>query len=85
LISSYQLKMGDRPGDGESSPCGQYTGVYSADFEYVSSLGDLDECNGRTGVTPEYPNGTYYYVISEDFPNIPRSLKGTPSQDFRLQ
>jgi hypothetical protein len=62
LLSSYQLKMGDRPGDGDSAPCGQYTGIYSADFEYVTGLGDLDECNGRSGITPEFPNGTYYYV-----------------------
>ena len=31
LISSYQIKSGDRPGDGDSAPCGSYTGVYSAD------------------------------------------------------
>lgn len=84
LFSSYRLKSGDRPGDGVTAPCGEYTGVYSADFEYVTNLGDLDECNGRIGVTPEFPNGTYYYVITEDFPNIPRCLKGTPANDFRL-
>ncbi len=85
LQPSYRLKSGQRPGDGVTAPCGDYTGVYSADFEYVPGLGDLDECNGRTGVTPEFPNGTYYYVITEDFPNIPRCFKGTPSNDFRLR
>ena len=35
LSSSYQLKSGERPGDGDSAPCGPYTGVYSADYEYV--------------------------------------------------
>lgn len=84
LKSSYRLKEGQRSGDGVSAPCGEYTGVYSADFEYVDGLGDLDECNGRTGVTPEFPEGTYYYVITEDFPNIPRCFKGTPSQDFKV-
>jgi len=82
MTSSYQLKSGDRPGDGETAPCGTYDGVYSND--YVSGLGTLDEANGRTGVTPEYPSGTYYYVLTEDFPVIPRFLRGTPSDDFKL-
>jgi len=86
LQPSYRLKTGERPGDGSSAPCGPYTGIYTNDYEYVSGLGDLDECNGRSGVTPEYPGGTYYYVVTLDsYPYIPRGLLGTPSQDFRLQ
>jgi len=84
LSSSYQLKSGDRPGDGDSAPCGSYTGVYSADYEYVENLGDLDECNGREGVTPEFPEGTYYYVITNEFPGVPRCFVGTPSNDFKI-
>ena len=84
LKSSYRLKSGQRPGDGIASPCGSHTGVYTADWEYVEGLGDLDECNGRDGVTPEYPDGTYYYVITNDYPGIPRYFRGTPSDDFRL-
>lgn len=82
MTSSYQLKTGDRPGDGETAPCGEYNGVYSNDYQYVNGLGTLDEANGRTGVTPEYPNGTYYYVITDEFPSIPRYFRGTPSNDF---
>lgn len=85
LTSSYQLKTGERPGDGTDGPCGTYNGVYSNDYEYVSTLGMLDECNGRTGVTPEFPGGTYYYVITDEFPSIPRCLLGTPSSDFNLR
>ena len=84
LNSSFQLKTGERPGDGDSAPCGTYTGIYTNDYEYVAGLGELDECNGRSGVTPEFPGGTYYYVITETFPFLPRCLKGTPSDDFRL-
>ncbi len=84
MTSSYQLKPGDRPGDGITSPCGEYTGVYSNDYEFVDGLGTLDEINGRVGVTPEYPNGTFYYVLTDAFPSIPRSFKGTPSNDFRI-
>ena len=35
------------------APCGEYKGKYVADFGFVESAGDLDECNGREGVTPE--------------------------------
>ena len=84
MTSSYQLKSGDRLGDGVTAPCGVYTGVYTADYEYINNLGTLDEANGRSGVTPEYPNGTYYYVITENFPIIPRYFKGIPSNDFSI-
>ena len=41
-------------------------GKYIEDFEYLAGLGDLDEHNGRTCITPEYPNGTYAYFITVD-------------------
>ena len=85
LQSSYQLRAGERPGDGDSAPCGPFTGIYTNDYEYVEGLGDLDECNGRVGVTPEYPEGTYYYVITATYPFVPRCFTGTPSTDFRLR
>ena len=31
-------------------------GAFTQDFEYVEGSGDLDECNGRIGVTPEVPD-----------------------------
>ena len=85
LQSSYRLKSGERPGDGDSAPCGSYSGIYTNDYEYIEGLGDLDECNGRYGVTQEYPSGTYYYVITESYPFVSRCLQGTPSDDFKLQ
>ena len=36
------------------------------DYIYDSSVGTLDEYNGRFAVTPEYPNGTYAYFMTED-------------------
>ncbi|MET4073823.1 YHYH protein [Hymenobacter sp. UYCo722] len=39
-------------------------GYYLEDFEYVAGRGDLDEHNGRFGVTPEYPQGTYAYFVT---------------------
>jgi hypothetical protein len=84
MTASYQLKSGDRPGDGTTAPCDTYNGIYANDYEYVNGLGTLDEANGRTGVTPEYPAGTYYYVITDAFPSIPRYFRGTPSTDFNI-
>lgn len=84
LKSSYVLKKGERPGDGISAPNGQYSGKFVADYTFQENYGDLDECNGRTGVTPEFPEGTYYYVVSNDFPSASRCFMGTPSKDFKI-
>lgn len=87
LLPSYQLKAGERPGDGIVAPCGPYTGKYTVDFEYVEGLGDLDECNGMTAsITLETALGTetfdYFYVVTSTFPEIGRCLKGNISLDF---
>jgi len=60
MKSSYRLKTTPRT-DG-SDPDGRYV----QDFEYVAGLGDLDQHNGRTCNTPEYPNGTYAYFVTVD-------------------
>lgn len=73
--SGYSLRSGSRPGDGVSAPDGTYDGNYYEDYEYSST--DLDECNGRYAITPDYPYGTYYYVITDNYPYIPRCFKGT--------
>lgn len=78
LSSSYRLKKGKRP----NGPGGAYDGTYVQDYEFVRGTGDLDECNGRFGVTPEFPQGTYYYVLTDAFPFIPRYFKGTPDPSF---
>jgi hypothetical protein len=41
-------------------------GRYLEDYDYIAGLGDLDQCNGRTTVTPDFPNGTYAYFITLD-------------------
>lgn len=81
LRSSYRLKSGARPASG-GQPGGSYNGIFVQDYEYVPGSGDLDECGGRTGVTPEYPHGTYYYVLTEDYPFVPRYFRGTPDPSF---
>jgi hypothetical protein len=76
--SGYKVKEGQRP-DG---PKGYYDGTFVQDFEHVEGYGDLDEHNGRFGVTPEYPEGIYHYYLTDTFPFIPRSYKGTPDESF---
>ena len=84
MTSSYRLKEGNRPGDGITAPCDAYNGIYTNDYEYIEGLGTLDQANGRVGVTPEYPEGTYYYIITDAFPSIPRFFRGLPSNDFSI-
>ena len=38
-------------------------GFFNEDYEFKNS-GDLDEHNGRFGITPEYPNGVYAYFTT---------------------
>jgi hypothetical protein len=78
MRSSYRLKSGTRP----NGPGGAYDGKFTADFEYIKGSGDLDECNGRFGVTPEFLHGTYHYYITDDFPWISRVWRGTPDASF---
>ena len=90
LIPSYRLKLqpdsnrpmvltslAGGPGQGNNSPNTPIAmGAFTQDYEYVEGLGDLDQCNGRFGVTPEFPSGIYYYVVTDDFPFFTRCLKG---------
>ena len=90
LTPSYRLKsqpdsnrpmvltsLAGGPGQGNTSPNTPIAmGAFTQDYEYVEGLGDLDQCNGRFGVTPEFPSGIYYYVVTDDFPFFTRCLKG---------
>jgi hypothetical protein len=79
MRSSYRVKQGQRP-DG---PGGNYDGRFTADYEFVQGAGDLDECNGCFGVTPEYPEGVYHYHLSDGFPYISRRFRGSPDSTFQ--
>lgn len=79
LRTSWRIRSGSRP---VNSPGGTYDGSYVQDYEYVDGLGDLDQCNGRTCVTPEFPGGTYAYFLTTEWPYVPRWIRGTPSPSF---
>ncbi len=84
MRASYRLRSGTRP-SGTAGPGGTYDGTFGADWEYVAGLGDLDECNGRTGsvVVDGAAVTTYHYVLTNTFPYIPRCWHATPDASFR--
>lgn len=51
-------------------------GTFAQDWEYVEGLGDLDQCNGREGVTPEFPDGIYHYFATDTYPFLQRCVMG---------
>ena len=51
-------------------------GTFEQDYQYVEGSGDLDECNGRVGVTPEFPGGIYHYYATDSYPYFQRCVKG---------
>jgi hypothetical protein len=77
MRSSYRLKAGTRP-VGDDEPGGVYDGTFTADYEYVAGLGDLDACNAAFVATPEFPDGTWAYFLTETFPVVPRCFIGDP-------
>lgn len=77
LHSSFSLKEGERP-SGAKGPGGKYDGTFFEDYVYAEGSGDLDECNARFCKTPEFPDGTYAYFLTKEWPVIPRALRGLP-------
>jgi hypothetical protein len=77
ITASYRLKSTASTGRPATSVAAM--GTFTQDYEYVAGLGDLDECNGRFGVTPEFPSGIYHYYITDGYPYIQRCIKGTGS------
>lgn len=75
VTSSYRLRS--VAGANRPSTATYAMGTFSQDYEYVAGLGDLDECNGRTGVTPEFPAGIYHYFATNTYPYLQRCVKGT--------
>jgi hypothetical protein len=74
MTSSWQKKA--TPDAGRPSTATFPMGTFRQDYEYRAGSGDLDECNGRFGVTPEFPSGIYHYYVTETYPFIQRCWKG---------
>ena len=81
VTASYRIKTGSRESLGTNEvafPGGSYDGTYRQDYEYVSGLGDLDECNGRTD-----SDGHYGYYVTDTFPWVMACFKGTLHSSFK--
>jgi hypothetical protein len=74
ITGSYHLVSG--VSDSRPSINTYPLGTFSEDWEYVEGSGDLDECNGRAGVTPEFPDGIYHYYATDSYPYFQRCVKG---------
>jgi hypothetical protein len=74
MRSSYQTV--DAPGAGRPSTDDFALGHFEQDWVYVEGSGDLDQCNGRYGVTPEFPEGIYHYHITQTYPFVQRCVRG---------
>ncbi|MEM1433730.1 MAG: YHYH protein [Pseudomonadota bacterium] len=81
MQGSWEVRSGTRT----SGPGGSYDGTFRQDWHYVAGSGDLDECNGRFGPTPEHPEGIYHYYLTDDYPFIPRCVTGVPDASFRTR
>tara|TARA_Y100001970_G_scaffold183036_1_gene222591 strand:- start:9466 stop:13968 length:4503 start_codon:yes stop_codon:yes gene_type:complete len=64
---------------------GYVIGDLVQDYIWDTSVGTLDEHNGKFAVTPEYPNGTYAYFLTENGSGVPTypyaigpTMYGTP-------
>jgi len=74
IQSSYQL-TGSVPA-GRPSTNLYELGTFTEDWEYQEGSGDLDECNGRFGVTPDFPEGIYHYYATDTYPYLQRCVSG---------
>jgi len=72
---SYRIKQ--VPDSGRPSVAIVPMGVFTQDWEYAEGLGNLDQCNGRFGITPEFPQGIYHYYATDAYPYIQRCVKGS--------
>ena len=82
--SGYSLSTTPRTGTGCTLSLGNASvvvdgttpdGTYLSDWEWDASTGDLDSCNGTT------INGTYAYVMTNEYPYISRCLNGAVAAD----
>jgi len=77
ITSSYVLSTATSRLNGPPVNSTYPLGSMCEDYVYTAGAGDLDQYNGRTCVTPEYPGGTYAYFATLD-------ANGTPAYPFVL-
>ncbi len=80
MTSGFRVKQGRRDG----GPGGEHDGRFFQDWDWQPGRGTLDQANGRETVTPEFPDGTYAYFLTEEWPVIPRYFAGRPDISFKI-
>lgn len=73
LSSGYSLNASNI----SNRPSSFQLGFFIEDYKFTNS-GDLDECNGRFCVTPEFPNGVYAYFATAVFDNSGKAVGQFP-------
>lgn len=74
VTGSYQLITAENAS--RPSTTDYPLGTFAQDWQYVEGSGDLDQCNGRVGVTPEFPGGIYHYYATDTYPYFQRCVNG---------
>ena len=70
-VNQIKLSSNVTVNDGDSLTFEFLPGAFIEDYEYIQNSGTLDQYNGRYCVTPEFPNGTYAYFITQDIGGNP--------------
>jgi YHYH protein/Secretion system C-terminal sorting domain len=72
MVSSYALSPNTTRVNGPAVNATYPNGCFCEDYVFNAGSGDLDQYNGRTCVTPEYPLSTYAYFVTIDASGIPQ-------------
>ena len=76
IKTGYEISVDLTPGVRPTSP-EFIDGFFVNDYKFKGT-GDLDENNGRYCKTPEYPDGTYAYFVSQNTDNSGKSQPTYP-------
>ena len=76
IKTGYEISVDNTPGVRPTSP--EFTAGFFINDYIFTGTGDLDENNGRYCKTPEYPDGTYAYFVSQNTDNSGKSQPTYP-------
>lgn len=81
--SSYRAKQEARPPK-PNGPGGVHEGAFNADYVFDPTIGDLDACNG---ISIQMSGGRkgYAYIITREYPGVPKCFRGLPHSSFAIK
>ena len=77
------LELPAPAGQARRRPGGRFDGTFVEDFDTCPVSATSTSATAAPGRRPSIPDGTYYYVLTDEFPFIPRRYRGTPDTSFR--